>query len=551
MPLRRAPVKAKKLSDYYTPYPAQRRFHESCAVYRLFGGSKGPGKSFALLWEAIATCKRIPGCNVLIIRRTYPELKKGLIRHFELYVKPEVYGGLRNYNKSENVVTFPNGSKMFFGCAQHEKDILAFNGHEYAAIFIDESTEFTYFQYQFLCAQLRCPIKRDIHGEDVVPFMGLGTNPVGIGHEWHKALFIGELLSDGTYKRNLATVKRALPGEDIDSYDPAEYEYIPAVLDDNLTYAKGTKLGDDYRKKLDKLPDFLKDAYIKGSWETNTGKYFERYDESEIKMDRHIALRLIRHQMWHQKWISIDWGYNDFSVVCWFSTVTILDEEGNERDVTILYRMYVDFQVGEKDLGDKIVELSTYFDEKGQEQVERFESVYLSPDAFAKKGAQNTIAEQIGDALVEGGLPYPVEADDDRVGGARLMDELMSRKQKVDDDPKNDIPVPEFMISDDCEQALFAVPRLVRNPKNPNDVLKVKRDGDPTDDIYDAIRYGLKSKLAAGTVPLAVQKQRLMNACQTNQERYMLDLSMKHNRRRGNGGIKFMRSRFTRTGARA
>jgi phage terminase large subunit len=537
---------AKKLSDYYKPYPAQQLFHESDAVYRLFGGAKGPGKSFALLWEAIATCRRIPGCNVLVIRRTYPELKKGLIRHFELYVKSEIYGGLRNYNKSEHVVAFPNGSKMFFGCAQHEKDILAYNGHEYAAIFIDESTEFTFFQFQFLIAQLRCP-----QDPTFTPFMALGTNPIGVGHEWHKALFIGELQPDGTYKRNLTTVKKALPGEDISEYDPAEYEYIPATLDDNLTFAVGTKLGDEYRKKLDKLPEFLKDAYIKGSWETATGRYFEKFDAAEIRMDKFVCERLVRHQQWHQKWISIDWGYNDFAVACWFSTVTILDEEGNERDVTVLYRILVEYQMGEQALGDKIAEMSTYIDAEGNEQIEKIESVYLDPECFHKKGAQNTISELIGDALVAGNLPYPQEADNDRKGGARLMDELMSRKQKIDEIPDHDIPVPEFMISDDCEQALYTIPRLMRNPKDPNDVLKVKKEGDPTDDIYDAIRYGLKSKLAAGTVPFAVKKQRLMDACATNQERHWLDLNLRMNKRRSGGGIRFTKARFTRTGQRA
>ncbi len=545
-----AGVKAVRLSDYYKPYPAQIRFHQSSAVYRLFGGSKGPGKSFALLWEAIATCLRIPGCNVLIIRRTYPELKKGILRHFELYVKSEIYGGLKHYNKSENVVTFPNGSKLFFGCAQHEKDILAYNGHEYAAIFIDESTEFTFFQFQFLVAQLRCPIEKDIHGNQVLPFIGLGTNPIGVGHDWHKALFIGELQANGKYLRNLATVRKSLPNEDIDSYDPEEYEYIPATLDDNLTFKKGSKLGDDYRKKLDKLPEFLKDAYIKGSWETNTGRYFSRYDEAEVKLDRHLVNRLVQAQKWHQKWIAIDWGFGDFTAIGWFTTVTVLDEEGNQRDVTVCYREMVDFQVGEHDIGERIVNMSTFIDEQGDEQQEHIETVFLSPDAFAKKGAQNTIAEQIGEVLVANGLPFPQQADDDRVGGARLMDELLSRKQRIDDDPTHDIPLPEFMISDACEQVLWAIPRLQRNPNNPNDVLKVKKDGDPTDDIYDMVRYGLKSKLAAGEVPFAVKRKRLMDACGTNQERYILDINLKMNRKRG-PGIRFSRPRFGRTGARA
>jgi hypothetical protein len=106
-----------------------------------------------------------------------------------------------------------------------------------------------------------------------------------------------------------------------------------------------------------------------------------------------------------------------------------------------------------------------------------------------------------------------------------------------------------LFFSDDCQQLIYAIPRLMRDEKNPNDVRKLKREGDATDDIYDSLRYGLKSKLAAGNVPYAVVRQRILDACATNQERYMTDLSMKLTKRKGSG-IRLQRSRFSRTGGR-
>lgn len=517
---------------------------ESSAVYRLFGGSKGPGKSFALMWEAIRTCLRIPKCNVLILRRTFPELRKGLLRHFGLYVPAQIYGGQKNWNKTDNVVNFPNGSKLFFGVAQHEKDILDYNGNEFTAIFIDESTEFTLFQFQFLCAQLRSPITHDIYGEPVTPFMCLGTNPIGVGHEWHKAFFIGELQPDGTYKRNLKTVQKVLP--EIEEYDPAEFDYIPAVLDDNLTYAADTKAGQEYRKKLDKLPDFLKDAYIKGSWETNTGRYFTRFDPEEAKMDKFVALKLVRHQRWHPKWIGIDWGFNDYTAVFWASQVTLNDEDGSKRDVTVVYRELIVRMTDSEDLAEQITKQSTYADDAGQEVLEKIEAVYISPDAKENRGHANTILERIGDALVARGLPYPQDADDDRKGGARLLDEMLSHSVEV---MGQKVLQPELRISEDCEQLLFTIPRLMRNPKDPNDVLKIKKEDDPADDIYDGWRYTIKSKLAAGDVPYSVQRQRILAACNTNQERYFTDISLKQ-LKRTSGTITFGKPRFSRTGGR-
>src|ERR1700684_2683059 len=47
----------------YEPFPKQREFHASRAKYRLFGGAAGPGKSKALLMEAILQAHEVPGAN--------------------------------------------------------------------------------------------------------------------------------------------------------------------------------------------------------------------------------------------------------------------------------------------------------------------------------------------------------------------------------------------------------------------------------------------------------------------------------------------------------
>ena len=48
---------------------------------------------------------------------------------------------------------------------------------------------------------------------------------------------------------------------------------------------------------------------------------------------------------------------------------------------------------------------------------EKIDAVYLSPDAFAHRTSESSIAEQIGEVLTANKLPYPIEADNDRVGG--------------------------------------------------------------------------------------------------------------------------------------
>src|SRR3989442_6612355 len=94
-----------RLSDYYEPFPRQKEFHRSPAKYRLFGGAAGPGKTKALLWEAIQQASETPGCDTLLLRRTYPELESSLLAYFRRDVPRGLY---RSYNESNHVVTWPN-----------------------------------------------------------------------------------------------------------------------------------------------------------------------------------------------------------------------------------------------------------------------------------------------------------------------------------------------------------------------------------------------------------------------------------------------------------
>ena len=49
-----------KIDLGYAPFPKQQEFHASPAKYRLFGGAAGPGKSKALLMEAIIQAHEHP-----------------------------------------------------------------------------------------------------------------------------------------------------------------------------------------------------------------------------------------------------------------------------------------------------------------------------------------------------------------------------------------------------------------------------------------------------------------------------------------------------------
>ncbi len=115
-------------------------------------------------------------------------------------------------------------------------------------------------------------------------------------------------------------------------------------------------------------------------------------------------------------------------------------------------------------------------------QPERIADVFLSPDAFAERTAESSIAEQLGDALAAAGLPRPAPADNDRIGGWMLMYQMLESGY--------------WQISSACERLIECIPILTRDTINVEDIRKC--DGD---DPADAARYGLKSRLDPGRAP--------------------------------------------------
>jgi hypothetical protein len=105
---------------------------------------------------------------------------------------------------------------------------------------------------------------------------------------------------------------------------------------------------------------------------------------------------------------------------------------------------------------------------------ERIAEVFLSPDAFAHRTSDASIAEQLGEVLAQNGLPRPTPPDDDRVGGWQLMYQML----------END----EWVITENCAELIRSVPEMMRDDGRVEDVRKAEGD-----DAADAARYGLVS----------------------------------------------------------
>lgn len=440
--------------ETYRPWPRQQAFHRSPAKYRLFGGAAGPGKTIALLFEGIMQAIETPGAATLLMRRTLPELEGSLLKEFNRSVNWKAMGA--KFLSSKHTVYWPNGSSTRFGYCDTEKDVYKFQGDEYLFIGIDELTHFTLKQWQFLSSRNRCAVANSF------PCMAGATNPGNIGHAWVKALWG----CDGA--------KRPAPGMDRpDQYDPTDYDFIPARLDDNPIYA--TDAG--YRKTLNSLPTALRAAMLEGRWDVYAGQYFDIFGAA--RHTRRPEQMGIRHDFFTH-WISIDWGFEHPSAVYWHAM-------GPDKRV-YTYREWVKNHLTPRMLAEGIAKLTP--------NEEKVTECYLSPDAFAHRTAEASIAEQLGDVLAsQFGMPRPTPADNDRIGGWMLMYQLLQSDM--------------WMIGENCTALIDCLPTLTRDEKNVEDCLKM--DGD---DAADAARYGLKSRIMPGVVPIPERVEDRLQAAQ-------------------------------------
>jgi len=507
------PVKAQTfdISKFYKPSEKQKKFHSSTAKYRLYGGAKGGGKTAALVWEAISTCLRIPKCNVLILRRTFPQLDAGALSYFIKFVPPELYGGRKNFNQSKYVCRFPNGSVLWFRPCQNEDDVYDYQGHEYVAILIDESTEFTYTMFDFLRKQLRYTYQqKDIYGNDIIKFMCLATNPGGVGHKWHKCLFVDHIPYD------------EMDAQAVAKFDKTQFEFIQSLPTDN------PYLDQETLNNLQNANEADYQRYFLGSWDVFSGQYFQRWSKQISVIPAWIAEGLVQKQHWQPRWIGIDRGYGDHSCALWASHVDYCTPDGISKPVVLIYRELLRKEMGERDWAEEVAKHCVYETSMGPKR-ESIDAIYLSHDSFEKR-SEHTVAEMINDGWAKWGLPPAVPADKDRVSGWRFLDELMAPR-----------PLPDLLISDACVEVINAIPLAMRDEKVDGNV-KLSRT--KTEDVLDALRYTCKSRMEQIKTPRNVMKAEALSHCTNGNQALFTALMFEQQNRNKSLGIRLRRRRW-------
>ena len=284
-----------------SPSPRQREFLESTHRYVAFGGARGGGKSFAVRLKAALMCLKYPGIRIMIVRRTYPELRQNHIIPLK-----DLVGSIAVYRETTRDMTFKGGSVISFRYCRNVTDLDKFQGTECDVLFIDEATQFTEEMYDRISACVR-------GANDFPKRIYLTCNPGGRGHGWVKRLFIdrqpraGESREDYFFIRSLVTDNRALMEK-----DPT------------------------YIKKLEALPPKLRQAWLCGDWDIFEGQVFEEFkDDPEHYGDRRYTHVIAPFEV-PDDWTiyrSFDFGYSKPFSCDWWA----IDYEGRAYLILQLY----------------------------------------------------------------------------------------------------------------------------------------------------------------------------------------------------------------------
>lgn len=427
----------------------------------LFGGSAGPGKSEWLLYHAHHLSRRFPRHRCLVLRKSFPELRRSLIQRSFLRfndgkgkTKKDPY-----WRASDKEWRYENGSVIEFGHCETEDDVRIYLSAEYDAILIDEATDFTQEQFEMLRSRCRTTVEKRAMG--VHPHVACASNPGGDGHVFFKDRFV-----DGTNHGDY--VAEMLDDPD----DPASIRlvaFVPAFVDDNAY------MDPMYKRSLNAMSDPVKRAqYRDGDWDVFTGRYF-----TEWSRDLHVIEPFRIPADW-PRIAGHDHGWDAPTAHLWCA----FDPDGRGY----VYREFYERGLTPVQQAERIVKSSVRFDDAGIVGPEPVDYRVADPSIWNNTGAGPPIAMQ----LMEAGLVGLRRANNARVDGWQRLREYLRPDAMLACDHHRAEGLdrcPAVHVFNTCENLCRTMPLMVHDTNRPEDLDTTKEDHAP-----DALRYLLMSR---------------------------------------------------------
>lgn len=388
----------------------QEQFINSEAFETLFGGAAGGGKSYGQLVDALLYALQYPKSKQLILRKTFPELEKSLIRvSLEFYPRE-----VATYNTSKHIWNFKNGSIIEFAYCESENDVYKYQSAEYDVIRFDELTHFTETMYTYLISRCR--------GTNNYPKrIKSSTNPGGVGHSWVKERFI-----DLGEPNKVHEVK-------LENGKTTTRIFIPSLVQDNLFMMEADP---EYVDRLELLPEKEKQALLYGDWDIFDGQFFSEFNRNihvctpfEIPKDWRIyRTRDYGLDMLACYWIAMDYKMNIYIYKELYESNLIVSEAARRINEMTTEKIAIDYAPGDLWNRNRDTGKST-------------------ADIFAENGQ------------------YLTKADNNRIQGWLSVHEWL----KVFTDEQGQ-ETSKLHIFSNCKNLIRTLPAVQFDEKNPNDV---------------------------------------------------------------------------------
>ncbi|MBR5782846.1 MAG: terminase family protein [Clostridia bacterium] len=412
--------------------PRQWDFVNAGADEVLFGGAAGGGKSYGQLCDALLYALKYQGSRQLILRRTYPELEKSLIRVMGELYPPTIF----TYHKSTHSGRFCNGSVLDFGHLEQENDIYKYQSAEYDCIRFDELTHFTEQMYVYLISRLR--------GANGYPKQVKSTtNPGGIGHGWVKSRFVDIGEPDKEYR-----------------FTAGSRIFLPARVQDNSFLMKNDP---DYLRRLHNLSDKDKKALLYGDWDIFEGQYFTDWDRAH-----HVISPFPIPEDWRRYFV-MDYGLDMLA-----GLAVALDSRG--RAV-----VYKEIYEGKDNGGEGHIVSSAARRIKEFTAGEDFYAYLAPPDLWSR---QKDSGKSMAQLFAEQGVRL-TKAPGGRVSGWMQLKEWLHPTLQEEGDKR-----PRLQIFSNCVNLIRTLPALMSDKNNPDDVATTPHE---LTHAPDALRYFVAS----------------------------------------------------------
>lgn len=419
------------------PQPKQKEFMEATEKYVGYGGARGGGKSWALRRKLVILCVKHYGIRVLLLRRTFAEVKDNHLRP----LRKELPDSVAVYREIDKSFHFANGSVLRFGYCDSEDDVDQYQGQEYDIIALDEATQFTEYQFQTLKACVR--------GVNYYPKrMYFTCNPGGVGHAWVKRLFIDRDFREGEH--------------------PEEYRFIAARVYDNPALLKANP---DYINQLMSLNPDLKRAWLDGEWDIFEGQFF-----GEFNPDIHVCEPFEIPRDWF-RYRAFDYGL-DMCACVWVA----VDSEGN----SYVYREFNEPNLIVSEAAKAMLEMTP--------PDEIIRATYAPPDLWSR---QKDSGKTMYEVFYDSGLDI-IRASADRHSGWTQVKEMLKAETVRDAISGEEKQKSKLCIFSSCRDLIRNIPLLQYDKHDPNDAATQPHD---ITHNTDALRYYCVSRITYSPKP--------------------------------------------------